>query len=213
VVWNNQNLATAASLYIDIFGVQQPKAANITGTSYISITVDLDTDYSNGATYYSQILDSAPTTMSSDVITINSATLSSRFIRTAQTITIGFSTSSSKFAVSKNLYLYMPASYATWIQRGSTLAVGSACSLTVNGTSTNIATACSYISQRVLKIGAGSTAATNFILTLTGVMSTPFLPTDLYNQIRFEIFLSTSSLESDMISYTYQDRSSSLSLM
>jgi hypothetical protein len=49
-VWNNLNLATGATVYIDVFNIQQPKQTDITtGTQkMITCSIDLDDSYANG---------------------------------------------------------------------------------------------------------------------------------------------------------------------
>jgi hypothetical protein len=49
MVWSNQNtIASGTLIYIDIYNIDQPKAADITASQYISVTVDSDNNYDNG---------------------------------------------------------------------------------------------------------------------------------------------------------------------
>jgi hypothetical protein len=47
-------MAAGATLYIDIFNIEQPMSANITSTNrMIGLTIDTDDNFTNGANAYS----------------------------------------------------------------------------------------------------------------------------------------------------------------
>ena len=49
VVWNNLNsITTGTNFYIDIFNIDQPKSGNVGSNQKIMVTIDDDTNYSNG---------------------------------------------------------------------------------------------------------------------------------------------------------------------
>jgi len=51
-VWNNQILASGATLYIDIYNIEQPMSTDITANQYITLTIDSDDNITNGANGY-----------------------------------------------------------------------------------------------------------------------------------------------------------------
>jgi hypothetical protein len=194
-VWNNGVVAAGITFYIDVFGVSQPKMGDVSATSIISISVDLDTDYSNGVSQYGSVNDQNINAAATNVISITSSMMSSNYIRSQQDITVGFTfAAAGKLTAGRNLYFVFPASYAIWIQRSSTIS-STNCILTASGSLTNLGIACVYISQRVLKITVDADAGTSYTLTLKGIKSSPFMPIELQNNIRFFLYLTTASTE------------------
>jgi hypothetical protein len=213
VVWNNRLISANTPLYIDIFGVSQPRSVNITpAASYISVSIDTDTDYSNGVAQYNEVSDIQPSSAPANVIIIESTTMSPNYIRALQDITVTFSFSAAgKLTAGKKVYVVLPASYAIWVNRGTNVTV-SDCVLNADGSATNLATACTYISQRVLAVTSGVHAGQKYTVTVKNVKSSPFLPQEVNNNIRFYVYLASND-ELSVTDYSYEDKSSSLSLI
>jgi|JI6StandDraft_1071083.scaffolds.fasta_scaffold03695_18 hypothetical protein len=213
VVWNNRIISAGSTFYVDILGVAQPNVGDVTGASVISVSVDIDTDYSNGVAQSGSVFDQVINAAATNNIIITSSTMSSNYIRATQNIDVSFTfAAAGKLTGGRNLYFVFPASYAIWIKRSDSLTTTN-CILKVSGGSTNLATACVYISQRVLKITASTDAGTSYTLTLNSIKSSPFMPSGLQNSIRFFIFLTTASTELSISDYSYQDKSAALSLI
>ena len=89
-MWNNLNLAIGATVYIDVFNIQQPKQTDITtGTQkMITCSIDLDDSYANGISGAQEILDSAgslqPINTAIAKISILSTSVDNFYIRTTQ---------------------------------------------------------------------------------------------------------------------------------
>lgn len=98
-----------------------------------------------------------------------------------------------------------PASYQDWIERGSTLDITTKCKFVQTGSSTNLATACAYISKRVLKITVNPSTATLFTITLTGINSPSYLPNGKDNQYRFKLFCVTNAAEDGISYFSFAD--------
>lgn len=203
IVWNNRIISAGGNLYIDIFGVSQPKGSNITvGQSLISISIDTDTDYGNGVSQYGQVSEVAPTGAPANVITITAQSMSSYYIRTQQDISITFQfATTGKLTAGKKVYIVLPASYAIWNKRGDNVTSAN-CILNLSGGSTNLATACKFISLRVLAITTSADAGKTYVLTLKGIMSSPYLPEELANSIRFYVYLASND-ETSITDYSY----------
>lgn len=138
--------------------------------------------------------------------------MSSTYIRSLQDISLSFTfAAAGKLTASRNLYFVFPASYAIWIKRSDTLTTTN-CILKASGSSTNLATACTFISQRLLKVTSNADAGTSYTLDLKDIKSSPYVPTDMYNEIRFYLFLTTDTTEQQISDYSYQDKSAALSL-
>jgi hypothetical protein len=126
-----------------------------------------DSNFTNGANAFQETTDLSIAPLSNAVskLTILSTSMSNNYIRTTQNIVINLKTPSSIFSTGLNIYLLYPASYQDWIQRGATLNTVTSCLFTVTLSATNLATACTYISKRVLKITVNPSVATLFTLT------------------------------------------------
>lgn len=88
VVWNNRVIAAGVTFYVDILGVAQPNVGDVTSSSTISVSVDTDTDYSNGVAQYGSVNDQNINAAASNNIVITSSTMSSRYIRAQQNIVV-----------------------------------------------------------------------------------------------------------------------------
>lgn len=131
-MWNNLNLAAGATVYLDIYNVQQPKQTDITtGTQKrISCSIDVDDYYSNGINGFQEVLDNVnslePMNNAVSKITILGTSVDSSYIRTIQTLTISFdmNTAGVFTTAGKAIYLELPFSYSEWIRRSDTLTTG-----------------------------------------------------------------------------------------
>ena len=65
MIWNNRDISSSATFYIDIYNIQQPKNTD-TSPNIITVTVDTDGDYQQGV-YGSTTL--SDTASSSNTIT------------------------------------------------------------------------------------------------------------------------------------------------
>lgn len=208
---------------MDIFDVQQPKQLDITtGTQkIISCSIDVDDSYTNGINGYQEVLDSVnalqPMNNAVSKITILSTSVDNSYIRTTQTLTINFDMlTTGVFSSGNNLYLELPFSYTEWTKRADSLTTG----LTGNcyiqqtgGSVTNLASACVYISKRVLKITVGANGGQLYTLRISNLKSPSNIPSGKDNQYRFNLFLVTAADESGIGYYTFSDLSSPLTLV
>jgi hypothetical protein len=106
--------------------------ADIGALQYITLTIDTDSNFTNGANAYQEIADNTILPLSNAVskLTILSTSMSNNYIRTTQDIVINLKTPSSIFSSGLNIYLLYPASYQDWIQRGTTIDILTSCSFT-----------------------------------------------------------------------------------
>lgn len=104
-------VAASTTIYIDIYNIQLPKSTD-TSPNAITISVDNDGDYSNGVAETKLITDTAAGGNSISDIIITSASVSTNYIRTPQTITISFNTVTNILNSGSLLYLMLPAPYA-----------------------------------------------------------------------------------------------------
>ena len=94
---------------------------------------------------------------------------------------------SSVFSSVSAIYVLFPAAYAQWITRGSTIpttypaaATDQWCAFNQTGGS-NEATACTFISQRILRIDLNAVTQQFFTLTLTNLNTPASVPTGKLN--------------------------------
>lgn len=218
------NLAVGATIFIDVFNIQQPKKTDITTgtTKMITCSVDLDDTYSNGISGAQEVLDSAgslePMDNTVSKLSILSTSVDNSYIRTTQTLTINFDLNTPNvnlFAAGKNIYLELPFSYSEWIKRSDTLTTGASgdCFIGQTNSATNLATACVYISKRVLKITVGSHNGQLYTVKIKNLKSPSYLPSGKNNQYRFNLFCVTAADESGISHYTFADFSSPLTLI
>ena len=149
-------------------------------------------------------------------ITILSTSVDNSYIRTTQMVTIKFDMNTAGvFGAGKVLYLELPSSYSEWIRRSDTLTTGSTgnCYLEQTGSGTNLASACVYISKRVLKIIVSVSAGQLYTLKIKNLKSPSNLPSGRNNQYRFNLFCVTAADESGIGFYTFSDLSSPLTLV
>lgn len=221
-MWNNLNLASGATVYIDIFNIQQPKQTDITtGTQkIISCSIDIDDSYINGISGAQEVLDNVgglqPINTAIDRISIISTSVDNSYIRTTQTLTINFDMNTANlFGSGKDLYLELPFTYSEWIRRSETLTTGATgdCFVGVTGSATNLATSCVYISKRVLKMTIGSHNGQLYTVKIKNLKSPSYLPDGKNNQYRFNMFCVLASDESGISHYTFTDFSSPLTLI
>ena len=97
-------------MYVDVYNIEQPKATDITNNQKISLTIDLDDTYMNGANAFGEVNDNfnslEPMTNSVTKISILDASVDSNFIRATQTLTIKMDMGlTTVFASNRNLYL------------------------------------------------------------------------------------------------------------
>lgn len=123
VIWNNLAVAASTTIYIDIYNIQIPKAGT-TNPNGITISLDSDSDYSNGVAQKVTITDSVSGSNSVSDIIITSTSALPALIRNPQNIIIKFNTVATNVIVSGSfLYLLLPGPYGEWISRGQTLAL------------------------------------------------------------------------------------------
>ena len=204
MVWNNQvSIAANTAIYIDIYNIDQPKAADISSSQSISVTIDDDSDYTNGALITGEVTDqSSINTVIANILILTSE-VTSNFILSTQTLTITINTQVTSIFTTAGvnfLYVLFPASYSVWIQRGQVLLTtytagmtGIYCEFTETGTTTNQASACNFISQRMLKITVRAITKNLFTLVLMNLQTPPSVPAGKFNQYKFNLFVSTTA--------------------
>ena len=218
MVWNNQALAANTFLYVDIFNIDQPKNDDVSGNTKIGLTVDADGDFSSIDAYI-EVTDSQPPSNSAGDIIILSCSTDNPYILSTQNLVMKLDTQvDTIFNAGKDIYLLFPYSYSQWISRGDTIpitnTVGSQyCEFKLTAGGSNLATACKFISQRILKITVAATSTQRyFTLTLNNIQTPAAVPSGKFNQYRFKVFVSDGT-ESTITYYSFTDNSQHLSLM
>lgn len=214
-IWNNLIISVSTTIYIDIYNIQVPKSTD-TSPNVIVISLDPDSDYSNGVTSRASLANTASAATTISDIIITSTTVDTIFIRTPQIITIKFDTVTTS-VITSGLYLYvlLPGPYGEWINRGQTLSTSTQCYMEAdNAVGTNKLTNCVFISKRILRLTIST--ATNYryhTLKLSGLYSPSKVPTEKYNQYRFALFTSTAAAAVDVNRYSFTDLSQQLTLV
>ena len=203
VVWNNLNsIGAGASFYVDIYNIDLPKSSDVNSNQRIMVTIDDDEMYSNGVISSREVIDSQPVSTTPTEFIILSSSVNNNYILDTQTLTMSLDmTTTSVFTSASALYVLFPASYAQWISRGDTIPVaypadptmGKYCAFNQTGQTTNYAAACTFISQRVLRIDLGSVTQQLFTLTLMNINTPAAVPVGKFNQYRFKLFKTASS--------------------
>jgi hypothetical protein len=204
MVWNNQNFAGATSFYVDIFNIDQPRNGDISGNSRISLSIDNDNNYSNGILAYRELTDTQPpTNAAADIIILTASVGNDFFILSIQTLTMTIDMQAlTVFNAANNLFVLFPASYSQWIARAQPLSITYPtnantiyCEFNVTGQTTNLASSCTFISQRILRITVNAAAGQRyFSLRLMNIMTPASVPVGKFNQYRFSLFVSDASL-------------------
>lgn len=120
MVWNNQNsIAANAFFYVDIYNIDLPRFADITGSQYIGVTIDNDGDYSNGVLAYKELADTAPVATTPTDFYILTMSVTNSYILSTQTLTMTLDMiTTGVFTTATSIYVLFPASYAVWNYRG-----------------------------------------------------------------------------------------------
>lgn len=217
MVWNNQALAANANLFIDIFNIDQPKNSDLNANSKIGFTVDNDNSYTNGVVAYKEVTDTQPPTNAAADILILSTAVDNSYILSTQTLTMTLDFQlTTVFTAGNTIYIQFPSAYSQWVARAQSLSISSTsaiyCEFNVTGASTNLATACVFISQRILKITVASVATQRyFSLKLMNIMTPASVPNGKFNQYRFKVFISDGT-QTTITYYSFTDYSPALSL-
>ena len=114
------------------------------------------------------------------------------------------------------MYVVFPASYAVWNYRSQTIATSwssstAYCFFNKTNVLTNVATSCTFISQRILKIVLSGVTNQLYTLTLANINTPASVPSGKFNQYRFKLFVAGSS-ETTVTHYTFTDYSQHLTL-
>lgn len=220
MVWNNLNSLTAGTaLYLDIYNVDLPKNADVGGNQKIMLTVDVDSDYTNGVASTVELTDTSPVATTPTDFAILTTQVTSNYILSSQTLTVTLDMGSTAvFSSGASLYFLFPASYAQWTTRSQTMpvvapadATASYCLFVQTGMATNLATACTFISQRILKISVSAITTQLFTLTLKNINTPAAVPEGKFNQYRFKLFLAGAS-EATVSMFSFTDYSQHLTL-
>lgn len=121
------------------------------------------------------------------------------------------------FTTATSIYLLFPAEYAIWNYRSQTIPItypttstDMYCAFNVTG-STNYATTCTFISQRILQIAVSSVTNRYYTLTLKNINTPPAIPNGKANQYYFKLFLAPSA-QTTVSYYSFTDYSRYLTL-
>lgn len=220
MVWNNLNsISSGTNFYIDIYNIDLPKATDVNSNQKVMVTIDDDASYANGIVATAEVSDTDPITTVPTDFKILSSTASNNYILDIQTLTILLDmTTTSVFTSASAIYVLFPASYAQWISRAETIpitypadATSKYCAFNQTGQTTNYATACTFISQRILKIDLSSVTQQYFTLTLMNINTPAAVPAGKFNEYRFKLF-KAGSLETTVSHYSFTDYSHHLTL-
>jgi hypothetical protein len=124
------------------------------------------------------------------------------------------------FTSTNYVYVLFPASYSQWISRAQSVTTtypGAAstsmwCAVNVTGSSTNLATACTFISQRILQITLSVNTNRLYTITLMNILTPAAVPNGKFNQYRFSVFVTTTGSQTAITYYAYTDYSQYLTL-
>lgn len=220
MVWNINSITASTTFYIDIFNIDQPKTTDITGNQKIGISFTSSSLYSSGNLAYVETADDTPIAGTPSDIIILSASVDNTYILSTQTLTMTFDTQAAGTTIfpNNNLYVIFPSSYAQWITRGQTLQITYPtstsqfyCELNVTGASTNLASSCTFVSQRILKIAVASITNRYFSLKLMNIPTPAAVPSGKYNQYSFKLFTALAA-QSSVTYYSFTDYSNYLTL-
>jgi hypothetical protein len=149
------------------------------------------------------------------------SSVDSNYILSTQTLTMLIDMrGGAVFSAGTAIYVLFPAAYAQWITRSQTIPVsypadpstGKYCSFNKTGdASTNYASACTFISQRILKIDVSAVTFQYFTLLLMNINTPAAVPSGKFNQYRFRLFLAGAS-EQTVSYYSFTDYSQHLTL-
>ena len=191
VVWNNLNsISAGTSFYVDIYNIDLPKNSDINSNDRIELTIDDDGTYSNGVIATQERIDTQPVSTTPIDFIILDSTVTNNYILDTQTLTILVDmVTTSVFSSATALYVLFPSSYAQWISRADTIpvtypadpATGKYCSVNQTGQTTNYASACTFISQRILKIDLNAVTHQYFTLTLMNINTPAAVPDGKFN--------------------------------
>lgn len=111
-------------------------------------------------------------------ISVLDVSVDNSFIRATQVLTIRLDMNvADVFALGKNLYLELSFSYSEWIRRSETIPTDNGdCHVSQTGSTTNLATSCSYISKRVLRITVHPHNGQLYTVKISNLKSPSFLP-------------------------------------
>jgi hypothetical protein len=207
-------------MYVDVYNVEQPMVGDITANQKITLTIDADDDYTNGAGAFGEVNDNfnglQPIASSAAKISILDSSVDSSLIRSTQTVTLSMDMGvSTVFSSGRELYFELPASYSEWIMRSDTIDhATNDCYFEETGSGTNLANLCKFISKRILKITVipHTPSSSLYKLIIKNLKSPSFLPTGKDNQYRFQVFCSSTSAETDISHYSFIDLSNELTL-
>ena len=213
MVWNNQN---GSSFFIDIYNIDLPKNTDVTSNQYISVTIDDDSNYAGGVAAYKELADTSPSATIPTDFYILTTSVTSNYILSTQTLSMTIDMlSTGAFTTATSIYVLFPASYAVWNYRGQTVSTsnsaGMYCAFNKTGDATNLATSCSFISQRILQISLSAVNHQFFTLTLMNINTPPSVPSGKFNQYRFKLFLAGAS-QSTVSYFSFTDYSQHLTL-
>ncbi len=166
VVYNTLPLAAAGTVVIDIMGVAV--GASLTTSHKVYLTVDADALLSNGVLGVANIAELAPGAVPASTLTISGVTASTPYTRTLLTLSVSFSAPAGLFSSNNKLALLLPSPFAVWNTKGTALT----CTLASTAApGTNLATACLFLSKRLVELTLSSSAATTFVMTVAGIYS------------------------------------------
>lgn len=184
------------------------------------VTIDTDDNYANGVSAHGEVIDTSPSSTVPTNFKILSTQVTSNYILSKQTLTMNLDMLiTTVFNTATSLYVLFPSDYAQWIYRSQTIPVAypadpttdSYCAFNVSGVSTNLATSCTFISQRILQIALNTATNQYFSLTLMNINTPAAIPSGKFNQYRFKLFLAGAG-QTSVSYYSFTDYSQHLTL-
>lgn len=168
VLYNTVELAAAGTLVVDVLGVAV--SPELTNSHTVQLTLDEDADLSNGVLGSASTSELAPGPVPTNTITITAVTSSTAFTKAQLILTVAFSVpgAASLISASNKLFLILPSEFAVWNTKGGT----PVCSLaTAAAPSANLASACTFLSKRLVQLTVSASSATDFVMTVSGIYS------------------------------------------
>lgn len=146
---------------------------------------------------------------------LTSVTATPSLTQSTQNLTISFVVPVNTFSTARGLYVLLPAGYAMWNSRGSTVTIPINCSVVNTASSaTELAQTCTWISRRVLKIQmAVSTTGTNFRVWVAGVVAPISVLEEFRDSLEVNVYLTADSSELAVSRYSFQKLFSPISLL
>lgn len=207
-VWNSLVVPSGTQIFIDVFNVDLPRNTD-TSPNIITLQVDMDENYANGVNYRQTVTDSAPSAVPTNEIIIESVFASTNHISKRHILELKVDTLNNIVTAGATLYLMFPGGYSQWITRTQTVDVslGHCWVETLANAGTNIATQCTFISKRVLKLVVSSAPGSSLTIRIGNLFTPLEVSEGKQNHLRWKLWTTTDGTETTINRYSFIDHS------